>query len=83
MADEKHNREITFYVNNEPAKTTQHELTGAEIKALAHVPADYQLFEVQGKETVPRADDQKVHIHEKQHFRAIPPGTFGSYGASS
>jgi hypothetical protein len=78
MAEERHEREITFYVNNEPVKTTKHDLTGAEIKQLAKVPADYQLFEVQGKESVAVGDNQTVHIHDKLHFRAIPPGTFGT-----
>jgi hypothetical protein len=83
MDEDKGKKEITFFVNNEPVKTTEHELTGAAIKQLAHVPADYQLFEVQGKESVPIGNDQKVHIHEKLHFRAIPPGTFGTHGTSS
>ena len=44
---------------------------------LAGVPADYELFEVKGANSDPVGDGEEVHIHEKQHFRAIPPGTFG------
>lgn len=73
----KKNHKLTFYVNNQPFETTEHELTGAAIKALARIPADYELFEVQGSETIPVGDNQVVRIHEKLHFRAIPPGTFG------
>jgi Multiubiquitin len=69
--------EFTIFVNNQPFKTPAHELTGAEIKALAGVPTNYELFEVNGNQTSPVSDSQKVHIHENQHFRAIPSGTFG------
>ena len=56
--------------------------TGAQIKALAEIPNDYELWEVKGDETVPVGNEQEVHIHEGQHFRAIPAGTFGVYGST-
>ena len=68
---------IKFFVNNTTFTTTEKELTGAQIKALAGVPADYELFEVQGEHTVPVGNEQKVHLHENLHFRAIPAGSFG------
>jgi hypothetical protein len=49
-----------------------------EIKNLAAVPADYELFEVKGDQTVPVGNDQEVKIHDHLHFRAIPSGTFGT-----
>ncbi len=72
---------ITFFVNNKPIETTEDELSGAAIKQLAGVPADYQLFEIRGQETVPVGDNQTVKIHPNLKFRAIPPGTFGSDGS--
>jgi hypothetical protein len=74
---------FTIFVNNNPFRTHEHELSGVQIKALASVPADYELFEVQGDHTVPVGNDQQVHIHEKMHFRAIPAGTFGTCGTSA
>jgi hypothetical protein len=74
---------FTVFVNNNSFTTHEHELTGAQIKDLAAVPADYELFEVQGDHTVPIGNDQKVQIHEKLHFRAIPAGTFGNRGTTS
>jgi len=68
---------FTILVNNQPFSTTAHQLTGAEIKTLANVPADYELFQIRGAETVPVPNDQVVHIHEREEFRAIPAGTFG------
>lgn len=83
MPEDKSEHEITFFVNNEPVKTKERELTGAQIKSLAGIPADYQLFEVQGQQSVPVADSQVVKIHENLHFRAIPAGTFGTDGSSA
>lgn len=69
--------EFTVIVNNQQYKTTHKTLTGSEIKKLAGVPADYELFEIKGSESVPVGNDQSVHIHERIEFRAIPAGTFG------
>lgn len=77
MPEDSKKHEFTIFVNNQPFKTDKQELTGAQIKTLAGVPADYELFEVQGDKTVPIGDTQEVHIHNGLHFRAIPSGTFG------
>ncbi len=74
---------FTIFVNNQPFTTTEHRLTGAQIKSLAGVPMDYELFEVKGDQTVAIGDSQEVQIHEKLHFRAIPAGTFGCRDSSS
>jgi len=68
---------FTITVNNNPYQTAAHVLTGVQIKALAGIPADYELFEVRGAETIPVTNEQEVHIHEHLAFRAIPAGTFG------
>lgn len=66
-----------IFVNNVELHTPEHVLTGLQVKQLANIPADYELFEVKGDKSVPVANDDKVHIHQRQHFRAIPAGTFG------
>ncbi len=81
--EEEKKHELTIFVNNQPFKTSKHELTGAQIKALAGVPADYELFEVKGDQTVSIGDSQEVHIHNDLHFRAIPSGTFGERDVTS
>ncbi len=80
MAEHNENKEpeFTTFVNNKEFRTSEHELTGLQIKELAGVPTDYELFEVKGDQTVPVGNDQVVHIHNDLHFRAIPAGTFGS-----
>jgi hypothetical protein len=77
MPDEHRGHEITIFVNNQPLKTAEHELTGAQIKDLAGVPPDYELFRVEGQRSFPVPNDERVHLHEGEHFRAIPSGTFG------
>ncbi len=74
---QKDNPTFTIFVNNNSLETHENQLTGTAIKSLANIPADYELFEVKGNQTVPIGNEQVVHIHEKQHFRAIPAGTFG------
>jgi Multiubiquitin len=74
---------FTIFVNNNPFTVHDHELTGAQIKTLAGIPADYELFEVKGDQTVTVGNDQEVHIHNHMHFRAIPAGTFGRYAAAA
>lgn len=80
MANESEKHEITIYVNNQPFKTEERELTGLQIKALAGIPQEYELFRVEGQNSIPVANDERVRLHENEHFRAIPSGTFGEDG---
>lgn len=55
-------------------------MTGAELKALAGIDPQYQLFlEMQGNEDdKPIGDSEAVAIKNGLHFFAIPATTFGS-----
>ncbi len=77
MAIEKNTSKLTLFVNNQSFETEQREMTGGQVKQLAGIPADYELFRVRGDQTVPVGDEQQVEIVEKLHFRAIPAATFG------
>jgi Multiubiquitin len=83
MADELKKHEITVFVNNQGFKTGEHDLTGAQIKALAGIPLEYELFRVEGDKSIPIGNDERVHLHDNEHFRAIPSGTFGKNGCTS
>jgi hypothetical protein len=78
MPEHEHQPTFTVFVNNNEFQTSEHDLTGTQIKELASVPPDYELFEVKGDHTVPVGNEQAVEIHNNLHFRAIPAGTFGS-----
>ena len=83
MADEHQKHEITIIVNNQAFKTAEHELTGTQIKMLAGIPPEYEIFRVEGDKSIPVGNDERVHLHDNEHFRAIPSGTFGEHGRTS
>ncbi len=83
MTAEKSHAVFTITVNNIPFETRDHQLTGAQIKALAGIPSDYELFEVRGTNSDPVADGQVVHIANHLAFRAIPAGTFGIHATTA
>ncbi len=83
MADKHAKHEITIFVNNQPVKTSEEQLTGARIKSLAGIPSEYELFRVEGDKSFPVGNDEEVRLHEDEHFRAIPSGTFGENGTAT
>ena len=71
--------EFEIFVNNKRFTTSSAQLTGDQIKQLASIPKDYELYLVHGNDSQPIGPTQNVDIKNGEHFRAIPPGTFGSY----
>lgn len=73
----------TIIVNNKAVHATGESLTGAEIKKLAGVPAEYELFLVHepggGGQQPDRqvSDTESLQLHNGMKFRAIPPGNQG------
>jgi len=71
-----------FFVDAKRYETAKTSLTGAEIKAIANVAPNYQLFLEEEGDRPDRgiADGEAVEITERvKHFFAVPPATFGSY----
>jgi Multiubiquitin len=66
-------RTITIEVNNKPFEAPKVEMTGAEIKTLAGVPPDFQLYLLHGdsQRLDPIADDKLLKLHEHERFRAV------------
>jgi len=64
-------RTVEVLVNTKPVQVPS-EVTGAEIKSAAHVPADFQLFRVQGHQEIPIGDDELLRVHRHQKFIASP-----------
>ena len=55
-------------------------MTGAQIKAMAGIVANYQLFLEEKGDTPDKAitDGEAVHLAERiKHFFAVQPATFG------
>jgi hypothetical protein len=69
-----------FFVDGKKFETDQTALTGGQIKTLATVPANYQLFlEEEGdKPDKAISDSESVSLEgHPKHFFAVPPATFG------
>jgi hypothetical protein len=69
-----------FFVDAKRYETAKTALTGAEIKAIANVTPNYQLFLEEEGDKPDRGigDGEAVSIHERvKHFFAVPPATFG------
>ncbi len=70
-----------YFVDAKKYDTDQTALTGAEIKAKAEVPLNYQLFLEEEGDTPDKAigDGEAVNLAERvKHFFAVPPATFGA-----
>jgi hypothetical protein len=78
--DREKKRGFTIFIDAVKYVVETTSMTGAEIKALAHLDAQYQLYlEEQGdRPDRPITDTEAVSIREDMHFYAIPPATMGS-----
>ena len=76
-------QEFEIFINEKLFKTTSPSLTGDQIKALANVPSNYELFLTHGNMSEPVGPNQSIEIKNGEHFRAIPPGTFGDNNATA
>jgi hypothetical protein len=75
--EKKH--EFTIFIDAVKYLVDKTSMTGAQIKALAHIDAHYQLYlEEQGDDPdKPIGDGEAVAIRQDMHFYAIPPATMG------
>ena len=76
----EHQKKYHFFVDAKKYETDERSITGAAIKSIAGVPANYQLFLEETGDTPDRAisDGEAVNLEgESKHFFAVPPATFG------
>jgi Multiubiquitin len=75
--EKKH--EFAIFIDAKKYVVDKTSMTGAEIKAIAHIDAQYQLYlEEQGdRPDKPIKDTEAVAIRNDMHFYAIPPATMG------
>ena len=71
ISTQKPLKTITVFVNNREVELPDKEVTGAEIKALAGIPPEFQLYMEHGNSLDPVADDEHVKVHPKERFRAV------------
>ncbi len=69
-----------IHINKKLFKVAQPSLTGAELKALAEIPPENQLFLEHGGKDLPIGDQQSVEMKNGLHFYDVAPGNFGRDG---
>jgi len=67
----KPSRTVEILVNTKPVKVPS-QVTGAEIKAAAKVPADFKLFRVKGHQEIPVGNAERLHVRHHEKFVASP-----------
>lgn len=65
---DKPKKTITIFVNNQPVEIEKGRVTGAEIKRLAGVPAEFKLYSEKGKQI---SDTEEVEVKDEEKFTAI------------
>jgi len=81
MSDQMDPKKHIFFIDAKRYESEQASITGAEIKALANVPATYQVFLEEEGDTPdkPIANTEAVSLEGRiKHFYAVPPATFGA-----
>lgn len=73
-------KEYHFFVDGKKYETEHFHLSGADIKRIAGIAANYQLFLEEEGDTPDRpiSDADTVPLNDRiKHFFAVPPATFG------
>ena len=76
----EHADKYIFFVDNKEIVTERSSLTGQDIKAIARVPGEYQLFLEEKGDNPDRVipDSETVDLRKSiKRFYAVPPATFG------
>ncbi|WP_207004740.1 multiubiquitin domain-containing protein [Trinickia mobilis] len=84
MTELAHAATYHFFVDGKPYATEKTYLSGLEIKNIAGVAGNYQLYLEEQGDTPDRAisDGETVPMdHKEKHFFAVPPATFGKQQA--
>jgi len=78
--NEQHTKQYDFFVDAKKYQTDQKHLSGLQIKQIAGVQANYQLYLEEQGETPDKeiSDSMTVSMEgHVRHFYAVPPATFG------
>ncbi len=71
--------EVNIQINKQHYKAPSDSMTGAELKALASIPAGNKLFrEMPGKDPDQVVGDtERIELHNGDRFYDLPPGVVG------
>jgi hypothetical protein len=77
LVSREHKNQKTIYVDDRPYQVEPDHLSGIQIKNLAGIEANYQLFMERSGDDQAIADDFSVKIVDGSRFYSLPPATFG------
>jgi hypothetical protein len=66
-----HDRLVEIVVNNRPVSVPQ-TTTGGEIKRLAGLSSEFNLFAIKGDHEIAVGNDEEIKVHKGQRFLACP-----------
>jgi len=77
--EEAKKHEITIFIDAKRFQVDKTSMTGAEIKGLAGIDAQYQLYLEERGDNPDKTigDTEALALKNDMHFYAIPPTTFG------
>jgi hypothetical protein len=80
-AAEKNDKNVKIFINEVPYRVAKGAMTGAELKTLAAIPAENQLFEdAPGHHDDPQVfDDVPFELKNGMEFYDVPVGNFGAW----
>lgn len=79
-AVDKKDKKITIFINDTQFKVTENAMTGTQLKVLAAIPAENQLFEdAPGHHDDPQVlDEVPFKLKNGMKFYDVPVGNFGA-----
>jgi hypothetical protein len=66
-------RGVQVVINDKKYRFEFHDVTGRQIKERAGIPLTYSLYKRHPGENEPIGNDERVELHEEEHFFSRPP----------
>jgi len=64
---------VEVFIDDKSYRFETHETTGRQIKEKAHIPDNYSVYLRREGSNEPIADDERVELHNGEHFFSRPP----------
>lgn len=72
-----HGAKHTIEIDGKEYPVSEQTMTGAQLKALAGIASEYQLFLEQPGEDRSVGDNDSIKLNNSMKFYSLPPATFG------
>jgi len=68
-----HTNLVRIFMNDKPFELPAGQYTGLELKQKTNVPTSDLLYRIEGTTRHEIGDNQRLEIHNDEHFVAVPP----------